>query len=298
MKDFLKYLAVGQESKDWGLFLSVAGKSCVLPGNDYPLENHPSGYYFKFEKGRSLNEYQLNYITEGYGTYETSMASFRVTPGCMLIIKKGQWHRYKPDSATGWTENYIGFNGMIADHLFCLKNVLSQNDAIIIGKQEELIDLYHQIFKLAKEEKPGFQGIASGLILKLVGHIVAFQKQSNFSSRPLETAIQDLRFDMRSNLQAMPELSPYAEKCKVSVDYFRNQFKQYTGLSPHQYHLDLKTMQAKELLITSSKSIKEISYELGFESVHYFSRFFKKKVGLNALEFRNKREGRSKRPPR
>jgi len=288
MKDFFKYLIVGQESKDWGLYLNVAGRSCIQPNMNYPLTNHPSGYYFNFDKGRTLNEYQLIYITEGSGIYETTNNTFKVTPGTMLIVRKGQWHRYKPDYTTGWTENYIGFDGTIADHFLLQRSVTQQNLSIQIGKHEELIDIYHQIFKLSKDEKPGFQEIASGFVLKLVGHIVAFQKQSNLSSRYVERAIQDLRFDMRNNLQGTPELDSYAKKCNVSVDYFRNMFKQYTGLSPHQYHLDLKTMQAKELLLTSSKSIKEISYELGFQSVHYFSRFFKNKVGINAIEFRNR----------
>ncbi len=45
-------------------------------------------------------------------------------------------------------------------------------------------------------------------------------------------------------------------------------------------------MRAKELILTSEKSIKEISYELGFESLHYFSRFFKKKLGVNPTDLR------------
>jgi AraC-like DNA-binding protein len=288
MKDFFKYLTIGQESKDWGLFLNVAGKACTLPNMNYPLTDHPSGYYFNFDKGRILNEYQLNYITEGCGIYETTNNTFKVISGSLIIVKKGQWHRYKPDCTTGWTENYIGFDGLIADHFLLQRSVLQQKSIIQIGKHEELIDIYYQIFNLAKEEKPGFQEIASGLLLKLIGHIVAFQKQSDFSSRPLECAIQDLRFDMRNDLQATPALDSYAEKCNVSVDYFRNMFKRYTGLSPHQYHLDLKIIRAKELLLNSSKSIKEISYELGFQSIHYFSRFFKNKVGVNAIEFRNR----------
>jgi transcriptional regulator GlxA family with amidase domain len=63
-------------------------------------------------------------------------------------------------------------------------------------------------------------------------------------------------------------------------------FKEYTGISPHQYHLDLKIMRAKELILTTDKNIKEISYELGFQSIHYFSRLFKKKAGQNPSELR------------
>ena len=63
-------------------------------------------------------------------------------------------------------------------------------------------------------------------------------------------------------------------------------FKQYTGISPHQYHLELKIMRAKELILTTDKNIKEICFELGFQSPHYFSRFFKQKVGVNPGELK------------
>ena len=78
----------------------------------------PSGYFFTWEKGRVLQEYQINYITEGSGTFETSTDQFQVVPGSMLILRPGMWHRYKPDSNTGWSEHYLGFNGDFCSHLF------------------------------------------------------------------------------------------------------------------------------------------------------------------------------------
>jgi AraC-like DNA-binding protein len=62
--------------------------------------------------------------------------------------------------------------------------------------------------------------------------------------------------------------------------------KNFTGISPRQYFLQLKVMRARELLITTDQSIKEISYQLGFDSIYYFSRFFKQKTGMSPSEFR------------
>jgi len=286
MNDFFKYLTVGAESKEWGLYLNVAGKSEVKPNKEYPSREHPSGYYFDYRSGRVLDEYQFNYITQGYGLLENRKGTFKVEPGTLMIIRKNQWHRYKPDLSTGWTEHYIGFNGMIADHFLLQKSVLKGESILRIGKHEALIDAYYRIFTLVQEEKPGFQEIASGLVLNLLGHITAFQKQRGFTSKPLETSIQTLRFDMRKDFLNVPDLEPYASQSNVSKDYFRNMFKKYTGFPPHQYHLEIKLMRAKELLLTTDKSIKEIAYETGFQSIHYFSRCFKKKLGVNPSEIR------------
>jgi AraC-like DNA-binding protein len=75
----------------------------------------------------------------------------------------------------------------------------------------------------------------------------------------------------------------------LNIDYsiFRKIFKEYTGISPGQYHLSLRIRQAKELLINTNLSIKEISYRLGFESIFYFSRVFKSKTGINPTEYKN-----------
>ena len=47
-------------------------------------------------------------------------------------------------------------------------------------------------------------------------------------------------------------------------------------------------LEAKRELIFSGRSIKEISYELGFEDPAYFSRFFKKQSGFSPTHFRKK----------
>jgi transcriptional regulator GlxA family with amidase domain len=64
-------------------------------------------------------------------------------------------------------------------------------------------------------------------------------------------------------------------------------FRLYTGVAPHKYFMELKIMRAKELLLATDKSIKEISFELGFQSIHYFSRIFKNKTGVSPSEFRH-----------
>jgi len=63
-------------------------------------------------------------------------------------------------------------------------------------------------------------------------------------------------------------------------------FKQYTGIAPVQYQLDLKIRRAREMLVSTDRTIKEIAYDLGFQSIHYFSRLFKKKTGVAPSEIR------------
>ena len=70
-----------------------------------------------------------------------------------------------------------------------------------------------------------------------------------------------------------------ANDSHVGYSHFRRMFKKYTGLSPAQYHLKLRLQKARELLLTTNLSVKQIAYELGFQSNYYFTRIFTQKMG-------------------
>lgn len=286
MKPFFKYLTTANEDVAWGIYLNTAGSLTIPAETEYPPAEHPSGYYFTWEQGRELQEYQLNYITTGAGILENKFGSFPVKQGSLIVTFPGVWHRYKPTFQTGWTENYIGFGGPVAENFMKHRLFSPKQPVIQIGEREEILDSFLKIFDLTETEQPGFQQIASGLIIKLLGYLVAFDKQKEFSGKKIAEVIEDARFQMRSEVGRNFDLEKFAEENNIGYSWFRRMFKNYTGLSPRQYCLQLKIMRAKELLLSTSLSVKEISYELGFESIHYFSRMFKQKTGKSPSEFR------------
>lgn len=287
MDDFFKYLTPGQEDRQWGIYLNVAGKVLIPKGiSSYPSTEHPSDYYFTWEKGRILDEFQINYITRGSGLYETEKARFNVKKGSLLITRPSVWHRYRPLKGTGWLENYVGFDGSIPRRILDQHYTYTQKPVQVIGNREEFIDTYHKIFEIVQEEKPGFQQVASGMIMKLLGYMVSLEKQKNFSGKRIELVIRNACFEMRENIGKEIDFRQYAEENHIGYSYFRKMFKQYTGIAPLQYHLDLKIRRAKEMLISTDQSIKEIAFELEFHSIHYFSRLFKKKTGRSPSEIR------------
>ncbi len=285
MKDFFKYLTVGEEDRNWGLYLNVAGRAKTAAHTIYPSPEHPSGYYFNWDHGRVLQEFQLNYITEGGGILEDESGTYPIKPGTIMIVRPGISHRYRPEHKKGWVENYIGFEGDLA-HRFLSTGIFSQSPIIHCGIREELIDTYYQIFDLIQAEEPGFQAVGSGLIVKLLGYLISFEKKKNFSGKHIEKVIQEARFQMREQLDQKIDLRQLAADHHVGYAYLRKMFKQYTGVPPHRYHLEMKIMGARKMILSSNKSIKEICFELGFDSIHYFSRLFKSKTGVNPSELR------------
>ena len=291
MNNSFKYLVHNPDDEAWGLYLNVAGMANVALGADYPPKGHPRGYNFNWENGRVLQEYQLNYITEGEGILETTNGEYEIKEGSVILIRPNQWHRYKPLKNKGWKEHYIGINGNFAQNIFEVYGLSSDTPIIYVGFSEEIIHLFQDIFNLIKLEKPGYQQICSGLVIQILGIIVSIRRNQNPVNNRVETLIQKACLMIRENIDNNLNVEEIARELNVSYSLFRTAFKKYTGLSPIQYHLSLRIQHAVYLLNNTDLSIKEISFNLGFCSIFYFSKVFKEKTKQNPSSFRQKKKG-------
>ena len=71
----------------------------------------------------------------------------------------------------------------------------------------------------------------------------------------------------------------------ISPYYFSKVFKDETGETFVEYLTKLRIVYAKKLLREKEKSIKQICLESGYSDPNYFSRIFKKSVGVTPSEF-------------
>lgn len=78
----------------------------------------------------------------------------------------------------------------------------------------------------------------------------------------------------------------YAESLNLSLSAFSKKIKQQLGKSPSTLIQDHVILESKKQLHLTYLSIKEIAAKLGFDDEHYFSRYFKKHVGVSPSKFR------------
>jgi AraC-like DNA-binding protein len=289
MINFYKYLPVSKEDENWGLTVMNAGCTHIESSKDYPFKNHPSHHNFNWNTWRILQEYQIIYITNGQGIFESeSCKQTTIKAGTVIILFPNERHRYKPDSHTGWDEYWVGIKGVIIENLAAFGYLKPENPCLEIGFQDSIFNIYNCIIEKTRQEKPGYQPLISGAVLHLIGSCYAAVKQGAAENKEEENIINKSRLLFRSNISNNYSAEQAAKDLNVGYSWFRKLFKNYTGLSPGQYHLQLKIEKAKELLTNSHVSIKEISIELNFESNFYFSRIFKDKTGLSPTEYRQK----------
>lgn len=77
-----------------------------------------------------------------------------------------------------------------------------------------------------------------------------------------------------------------AKLCNMSLSSFKRTFRTFFNDSPNNYINTKKIEKAKELLKVSELNISDIAYETGFNDPQYFTRLFKKRIGLSPSEFR------------
>jgi AraC-like DNA-binding protein len=288
---FYKYLTVGEDVRRWGIYLTGAGHIQVDKHTEYPLVDDPSHHYFHWSTGRRLSNYQILYITKGRGVFETEGVGLKeIAEGDIFILFPGTWHRFTPDRATGWDEYWVEFNGEIIKHFRTNEFLNPENPVLKVGIHLEIAENYLKIINLIKDEKPGFQYVVSGILIQILGQIFAAKKYHVFEGKIIENQIIQAKLMLLDNLTTAISQEEIARQIGMGYSIYRKKFKEYTGVSPAQYVINLKINKAMDLLITSKLPLKEIANVLGFYSTDYFYRMFKLKTGVTPSDFREKNE--------
>ena len=146
--------------------------------------------------------------------------------------------------------------------------------------------LYRKILAVSNGERPGYQQLLSGVLIHLVAYLFFREKDKNWRDKEVLDKIDKARLIIREKINTPLSSEEIAASLNMSYTWFRRMFRQYTGLAPAQYIAQLKIQKAKELLSITTKTIKEIALELGYESIDYFSTQFKKQTGQTPTQFR------------
>ena len=122
-------------------------------------------------------------------------------------------------------------------------------------------------------------GLLSLLVRTLLTQIILFSQEEEPSI--VERVIQYLHVHMTEKIV----LDDLSNIFFTSKSYLMKHFKQETGKTIIEYLNSIRIETAKMLLTTTTKSIEEVSYAVGYESPKYFSRIFKSVTGMTPSSF-------------
>lgn len=283
----IRYLLTHKADRKWGLITRTVGMQDVAPGSPYPIGDHPEDYLFPTDKGRVLREFQLLYITRGGGWFVSAHhPRTQLRAGDAVILYPHEWHNYAPNPQVGWSEAWIGFTGPFAEEL--LDKFFPDKTQPIhhVGISESLTKAYAKALEVADDQMPAYQQQLTGYIALIVTTIYARCQQLPYINNPDTDNINFAIKHMRQNVQGNLSMEDVAAKAGMGYSKFRRTFKDYTGHAPAQYFLRLKMERAKDYLLSTSLSCKEIAFRLGFDSASHFNKMFRHYQGTTPMEFR------------
>lgn len=101
-----------------------------------------------------------------------------------------------------------------------------------------------------------------------------------------EQVLNEYLLSDKLKTKGIPSVSYFADELHLSPNYFGDLIKKETGKTALEF-MQLRLLDlAKERIFDTSKSLSEVSYELGFKYPQHFTRFFKQKVGITPHEYR------------
>ena len=116
-----------------------------------------------------------------------------------------------------------------------------------------------------------------------------YKSQNNFSKLNLKETdiVREYFYLVEIYFKTKHTVQDYANILNKSPKTLSNVFAKLSERSPLQIIQDRKMLEARRMLRYTDKAIKEIAYDLGFEDIHTFSRFFKKQESISPINFRN-----------
>lgn len=112
-----------------------------------------------------------------------------------------------------------------------------------------------------------------------------------YQLRKPDAVVQKMVSILKHNV-CRPHLLDYlSEQMELSKDYMGKRFRNVVGITISEYCMRLKMEQAKAMLAGTTKKVYEISEELGYTTVDYFTGLFKSYTGVTPTAYRNRKTG-------
>ncbi|MBB6519759.1 AraC family transcriptional regulator [Pseudoteredinibacter isoporae] len=250
---------------------------------------YPSALGHYMERQEHDNQLLL-YCTAGSGYLQLGdQASERIQRGQLIALPKGQPHKYWADQQTPWSIYWLHFEGELAEQLMGLLSPTGKGSIHKIGTKPQVLAGFEALFdvRYTATSRTGFiHGCHQ--TQQLISLLAVLARQSRLESKQAIN-MEKVEAFMQQHLHSNFSLDELAQHMRRSKFHFSKVFKELTGQSPMQYFIAIKMQHACSLLDSSGQSVKRISASLGYDDAYYFSRLFKKQIGLSPSDYRRSR---------
>ncbi|HUI28891.1 MAG TPA: AraC family transcriptional regulator [Candidatus Acidoferrales bacterium] len=246
-------------------------------------------------------DFSLSFTRRGNFIYNVFRNSLDAHSGRILLNKPDHEHTvshmyHVPDECTCFAFRPQFYESVKERHRRLVNRFFTNNDvhSILIKSDAALDFLHNKVLRLLKDKR------CSGLLIdsivyeivnltlaKLAGEELVKGIPASLKKYHLQT-VERAKEYINENYARDLSLDEIAENSYVSPFHFSRIFKTFTSYSPHRYLVDTRLKNAENLIKNSDRSITDICFSSGFESLEHFSASFKNKYRISPSQFRAK----------
>ena len=245
-------------------------------GISYPNSN----YYIHRE---TSDFFIFEYVISGKGYIETAGKKYEVKAGDVYCLEPGKGHTYYSDKKDPYQKIWINMYSNFLGSIFSRFKISGK----IVFPNSNCRKYFDEI--LALRSISGNSSVICyrvlAILLNIMCSLADLTQQQRQQIHIPKTALS-IKNLLDQNIYSTVTIQQIADSFSYDKAHIIREFEKHYHQTPYQYLLSQKILIAKKLLLGTNVSITNISEQLGFKSVFYFSRLFKKKVGLSPREYR------------
>ncbi len=243
------------------------------------------GHLRKREFGCS--QFILLYCVEGEGWIKLDGRTHILKANQLFVISPKQSCSYGTSDKYPWTNYWIHYTGenseLYSPELNKLINIPPDKDSRI----KERLVLFEEMLQNIEDHFNTDRVIYANICLKhFLSSIKYLPVYRAIDKEPENDVIDKLIAYMSNNVEKNISMDEFAAKCGFSTSTLFKLFKRKMNSSPMDFFIHLKMQYACKSLIVSSMKVKSIAARFGYDDPYYFSRIFKKHIGLSPSDYR------------
>lgn len=224
------------------------------------------------------DHYLIHCVVSGHGTFSCRGKQYRLSAGDGFVVIPERIVSYAADKDDPWEYCWVGFNGADAKRLMEQTGLL-EREPVFHYEDKELEELLMNICNLTGSDPGSEARMESGLLTFLAALMDCFGKPATPHSNGYEyvqKAIKYIDYNYSGNIS----INNVAASAGISRSHLYRLFIQHVSMPPNEYLIRYRVSKAAALLETGRLTVGEAAYSTGFSDQLYFSRVFKKYMGM------------------
>lgn len=244
--------------------------------------------------------YELYFLLAGERYYFIDKETFLVKAGMAVLVGRNQLHKTSMAGSCYHDRILLQMDGAIFQpHLACtgaasMKELFDILNGTVEYSQKDwpvVLWLLEQIKLELRSRAIGYEGVVKMMVIHLLVLTVrnkCRQQTAGEAQTPMHQKIREITGYLLTHYDARISLDDLAARFYISKSYLCRIFREVTGVTLIEYQNMARIKAAQKLLKETRLPVTEIAARVGFESITYFERVFKKFTGENPLRYRKK----------